>query len=448
MDYQEALDYIWGQAKGLVNLEKATAPSRAPYTLARMNLLMEALGNPQQQLRVVHVAGTKGKGSTAAMIEAVLRAAGYRTGFYSSPHLHDPRERIRLNGQMISETTFTELVNRLHPLFDSHEGTTTFEALTAMMFVWYAESNVDVAVLEVGLGGRLDATNLITPLVSVITPLALEHTIILGDTIEEIAFEKAGIIKEGVPVVTASQTPAALEVLRRIAGERNAPFAVAPDQWLATTRSVSLDGQVFDLRQAEAPYIGYADLHLRLLGQHQQRNALLAISALERIRATLPWNENALRQGFATVNWNARVEVVSRNPYLIVDGAHTVESANALLTTLNDVFDNDLPPATLIFGVSADKHPLDILRAFGPLAQRVVFTQSGHPRAAPAYTLAIQCGFSEDALVTYSVTEAIDLALESTNDTHLIVATGSLFVAAEARAYVIARGLSSTAMEQ
>lgn len=447
MDYQEALDYIWGQAKGLVNLEKATAPSRAPYTLARMNLLMEALGNPQNQLRVVHVAGTKGKGSTAAMIEAVLRVAGYRTGFYSSPHLHDPRERIRLNGQMIPEVTFTELANRLRPLFDSHEGTTTFEALTAMMFVWYAESNVEVAVLEVGLGGRLDATNLITPLVSVITPLALEHTIILGDTIEEIAFEKAGIIKEGVPVLTASQTPAALEVLKRIAEERHTPFTVAPDQWRATPQSMSLDGQIFDLARTDASDTGYADLHLRLLGQHQQRNALLAISALETIRATLPWDEAALRQGLSTVHWAARVEVVNRTPYIIVDGAHTVESANALLTTLNDVFDDRLPPATLIFGVSADKHPLDILRAFGPLAGRVIFTQSGHPRAAPAYDLAIQCSFSEDALVTYSVAEAIDLALESANDTDLIVATGSLFVAAEARAHAIAQGLSTASLD-
>lgn len=447
MDYQEALDYIWGQAKGLVNLEKATAPSRAPYTLERMNRLMEAVGNPQKQLRVVHVAGTKGKGSTAAMIEAVLRAAGYRTGFYSSPHLHDPRERIRLDGKMIPEATFTDLVNRLYPLFDSYEGTTTFEALTAMMFVWYAESNVDVAVLEVGLGGRLDATNLVTPLVSVITPLALEHTIILGDTIEEIAFEKAGIIKEGVPVVTSAQSPAAMEVLKRIASERHAPFTIAPDQWTMTFRSVSLDGQRFNLTPADPSQPAYQDVQLRLLGKHQQRNALLAVSALETIRATLPWEERALRQGLATVNWYARVEVLSQNPYLMVDGAHTIESANALITTLNDVFDGEIPPATLIFGVSSDKHPMEILRAFGPLAERVIFTQSEHPRAAPARDVAIQCGFSEDALVTDSVAAALDLALTNSGENDLIVVAGSLFVAAEAREYAIAVGISTAAMD-
>jgi dihydrofolate synthase/folylpolyglutamate synthase len=442
MNYQEALDYIWGQAKGLVNLEKATAPSRAPYTLERMTLLMEALGNPQAQLQVVHVAGTKGKGSTAAMIEAVLRAAGYCTGFYSSPHLHDPRERIRLNGEMISEETFTQLANRLRPLFDRYQGTTTFVALTAMMFLWYAESGVEVAVLEVGLGGRLDATNLVIPLVSIITPLALEHTIILGDTIEEIAFEKAGIIKEGIPVITASQVPAALTVLHRIAAERNAPLTIAPDQWVATPLSVSLDGQRFDLARKESPVEGYPDLHLRLLGSHQQRNSLLAISALETIRPTLPWRTEALRRGFAEVNWYARVEVVSRTPYIIADGAHTVESANALLTTLTDVFNDDLPPTTLIFGVSADKHPLDILMAFGPLARHIIFTQSLHPRAAPARELALQCGFSEGALITDSVADAIDLALANADDGDVIVATGSLFVAAEARAHAIELGLS------
>ncbi len=447
MNYQEALDYIWGQAKGLVNLEKAVAPTREPYTLARMMLLMDALGNPQEQLRVIHVAGTKGKGSTAAMIEAVLRAAGYRTGLYSSPHLHDPRERIRRNGQMIDEEAFTALVNRMRPLFDHYEGTTTFEALTAMMFVWFAESGVDVVVLEVGLGGRLDATNLITPLVSVITPLALEHTIILGNTIEEIAFEKAGIIKEGVPVVTAAQPVAALEVLQRIADERHAPLVVAPDSRELTPRSVSLDGQIFDVRITGAPDTGYTGLHLRLLGSHQQRNAVVAICALEMIRESLPWDERALREGLATVSWYARVEVVSRSPYLVVDGAHTVESAKALLATLQDVFAKELPPTTLIFGISADKHPLEILQAFGPLAQDVLFTESSHPRAAPAAELAHQCGVTDDTRVTHSVADAIDKVLETASPGDLIVATGSLFVAAEARAHAIRRGLSDAKMD-
>lgn len=448
MNYQEALDYIWGQAKGLVNLEKATAPSRAPYTLERMTALMDALGNPQNALRVVHVAGTKGKGSTAAIIEAVLRAAGYHTGFYSSPHLHDPRERLRQNGTMISEETFTTLANRLRPLFDSFIGTTTFEALTAMMLLWYAESGVEVAVIEVGLGGRLDATNLVTPLVSVITPLALEHTIILGDTIEEIAFEKAGIIKVGVPVVTATQRPAALEVLRRIANERHAPLTVAADEWQGTTRSVTLEGQYFDLQSTAEGEVGYTDLHLRLLGGHQQQNTIVALAALEKIKGILPWQEADLRQGLSTVQWYARVEVVSRHPYVLVDGAHTIESATALRVTLMDVFANQLPPTTLIFGVSADKHPSDILEAFGSLGQQIIFTQSKHPRAAPAAELALQCGFSEGgAIITDSVAEALEVALQSTTDGDLIVATGSLFVAAEARAHAIAMGISSNSLE-
>ncbi len=227
MTYQQALDFIWT----LVNFETTPPATREPYTLDRMWELMARLGDPQARLRVVHVAGSKGKGSTSAMIERVLRAAGQRTALYSSPHLHDARERLRVGGEPITEGDFVRLVERLRPHIEALGSVTTFEALTAMAFVHFAETDVDVTVLEVGLGGRLDATNLVTPLVSVITPLGLEHTAVLGDTIEEIAAEKGGIIKAGVPVVTAAQPPEALAVLRRIASERQAPLIVAAEQW-------------------------------------------------------------------------------------------------------------------------------------------------------------------------------------------------------------------------
>ncbi|MGB0389696.1 MAG: bifunctional folylpolyglutamate synthase/dihydrofolate synthase, partial [Ardenticatenaceae bacterium] len=204
--------------------------------------LMARLGNPQERLHVVHVAGTKGKGSTSAMIERVLRAAGYRTGLYTSPHLHDPRERLRVDGQPISEESFIGQVQRLRQHINEMGEVTTFEALTAMAFVWFVESEVDVVVLEVGLGGRLDATNLVTPLVSVITPLALEHTAVLGDTMQEIAAEKGGIIKEGVPVVSANQPKEALAVLQQLAQERNAPLIVASEHWESVRSHISRDG--------------------------------------------------------------------------------------------------------------------------------------------------------------------------------------------------------------
>jgi dihydrofolate synthase/folylpolyglutamate synthase len=271
----------------------------------------------------------------------------------------------------------------------------------------------------------------------VITPLALEHTAVLGDTIEEIAFEKAGIIKPGVPIVTAVQKPEALEVLRRAAEERHAPFAVVGNQSALRHRSVSMFEQRFDLKTTSA---FYDDLHLRLLGRHQQSNALLAVTALEAIRGKLPWRESDLRTGLATVEWHARVEVLSRKPCIIVDGAHTVESANALLNTLTEVFDGTLPRTTLIVGVSMDKNSGRLILALGDLARDVIFTQSQHPRAMPAQELAAQVGMDGTARVTNSVAEALDLALEGAEHDGLIVATGSLFVAAEAREQVLSRG--------
>lgn len=434
MDYQEALDFIWG----LVNFETTTPATRDPYKLDRMVALMARLGDPQARLRAVHVAGTKGKGSTAAMIERVLRAAGYRTGLYTSPHLHDPRERLRLNGELISKEAFVALVARLRPLIEEFQGTTTFEALTAMGFLWFEEAGVEIAVIEVGLGGRLDATNLLTPLVSLITPLALEHTAVLGNTIEEIASEKGGIIKPGVPVVTASQVPEALAVLRRIATERPAPLTVVPERWQGQRTQVSLEGQTFDLWE-RAPdgesVLCYPALPLALLGHHQVANATVAVAALHLLREQgVEWDEAALREGLASVSWPARVEVLHRAPLVVADGAHTTESAQALVATLREVLPGGWGRSILILGISADKELGALWEAFAPLAERLILTRSRHPRAAEPAALAAHPALVGRALeTTPDVPEALELALSDAGPDDLIVVTGSLFVAAAAR---------------
>jgi dihydrofolate synthase / folylpolyglutamate synthase len=390
--YQQALDLVWG----LVNFETKPPENREPYTLDRMRTLAERLGNPQRRLRTIHVAGTKGKGSTAAMIERALRAAGYRTGLYSSPHLHDPRERLRIDGNPVSREDFISLVERLRPHIDALPDVTTFEALTAMAFLWFVESEVDLVVLEVGLGGRLDATNLVTPLLSVITPLALEHTAVLGNTIEEIAAEKGGIIKPGVPVVTAVQSPAARAVLERIATERAAPLVVAGEQLRAERTRVTLEGQQFSVAWLEGGGSGYEALHLSMLGRHQVENSLVAIAALHELREQgVPWEEAAIREGLAAVEWPARVEVLQRKPLVVADGAHTPESATALVSALREACPGGWARGTLVIGISSDKNISGILPALRPLADRVILTRSRHPRSADPQLMASDPSLAE-----------------------------------------------------
>src|SRR5512135_356535 len=224
--YSEALAYL----NEFINYERTQPQQYAPETLNldRVNRLLDRLGRPDRAYRAIHIAGTKGKGSTAAMIEACLRAAGYRTGFYTSPHLHTFRERMRVDNEYIAREDFAQLVDELEPHLKAVEGVTWFEIVTTLAFMFFARSHIDVAVLEVGLGGRFDATNVVTPIVSVITSLSMDHMNLLGNTIEQIAFEKAGIVKRQVPVVSAPQVPEALDVIQRVARVRGAKLIVAP----------------------------------------------------------------------------------------------------------------------------------------------------------------------------------------------------------------------------
>lgn len=468
MIFQEALDYVWG----LVNYETRPPETREPYTLDRFRVFLARLGNPHEGLAAVHVAGSKGKGSTAAMIEAVLRAAGYRVGFYTSPHLHDPRERIRLDGRMIPEEEFIALVERFRPIADALGNVTTFEFLTAMGFVYFVEQGVDLAVIEVGLGGRLDATNVIHPLVSVITPISLEHTQILGATIEEIAAEKGGIIKPGVPFVSAPQPPAAVEVLGRIAHERAAPWTRVGLDWTWERTGLTLDEQTFaveehpcgrpsgngtsDMAHSEAvcgelPFaVPYTDLRIPLLGTHQLVNATTAIAALETLKARgFPTSVAALRRGLAAVRWPARIEILSRAPLVVVDGAHNDASAKALVETLLELRAAGLihwRRLHLVFGIMRDKDPAAVLApllvgdSVGGALQvtDLALAQAHHPRALPADELEgrlLRLAFPLPPICSYPTVEAAlrSILPELTADDALVV-TGSLFIAAEGRA--------------
>jgi dihydrofolate synthase/folylpolyglutamate synthase len=409
--YLEALDYL----NQFINYERAQPQRYAPETLSldRVNHLLDRLGRPDQAYRAIHIAGTKGKGSTAAMIESSLRAAGYRTGFYTSPHLHTFRERMRVNNEFIARDQFAQLVDEIEPHVAAVEGLTWFEIVTAIAFLFFARSHIDVAVLEVGLGGRFDATNVVTPIVSVITSLSMDHMNLLGNSIEQIAFEKAGIIKRHVPAVSAPQVPEALDVIRRVARMRGAELSV-----------------VLEPPPQPSPDSQGREWALPLLGAHQLINASVAVTVLHIAHQHgLAISEEAIQRGLATVQWPGRLEVLNRDPLLVVDGAHNGDSAQKLAQALRDVF--HVEKWTLIIGISADKDIPAILEALLPLAEKVIVTRATNQRAANIEALGAQVADRGYApTLATSVTDALDIALHD----HLpIIITGSLFTVADAR---------------
>lgn len=439
MNYQESTNWLLS----LVDHERVQ-PSlprqKRIYDLSRMEALLGHLGNPHLGIPTIHVAGTKGKGSTAALCDAVLHAAGYRTGFYSSPHMHTFRERIRLNNQPVSEYQFAQLVADLRPhqewvMANTDLGPVSlFEFMTVMAFQCYKNEQVDFQTIEVGLGGRLDATNVVQPSVCVITSVSLDHTAILGDTLEQIAGEKAGIIKPGCSVVVGPQQPEALAVILTVCEQRQAfPVIVGQDiTWQAGGRDST--GQSFLIRGRLEEY----QLRMPLLGTHQLENAASAVAALESLREQgYSISEEAFAEGFAGVSWPCRMEVLGQSPLLVADGAHNAYSMAALLESLPNYF--DYANLVLIAGFSRDKSVSAMVELLSKDRPTVVTTRSRHPRSATPPELA---GLFRDqglpeVTVTDSIQDAVAQAMKLAGPNDLILATGSLFVAAEVREAVL-----------
>lgn len=420
LTYQAALDYLYSFID--YGVTRAVKYSSSTFNLSRMVRLLELLGNPQDRYPTVHIAGTKGKGSVSAMGASLVRAGGLRTGLYTSPHLHDFRERMQINGELIPETAVAEIVTRLQTLAPDVPGITTFELTTALAFDYFAQAGVEAAIVEVGLGGRLDATNTLTPRVSVITSLSYDHTELLGDTLDKIAFEKGGIIKPGVPVICAPQAPEALAVLERLASERGCPLTVLGQHAHTRLLNHDLHGQTFELWGADLPP---TPLTTRLLGAHQVENAALAYLA---VRASgLPFDA----AGLAATVWPGRFEVVGAHPTIILDGAHNRDSARRLAETVRAYFPT--MPVVLVFGASTDKDIAGMAAELKPLAQHVVATQAVHPRAAPPPALAHHFAPLPVQEVP-NVAQAIQQALELAASTAVVLVCGSLFIVAEARA--------------
>jgi dihydrofolate synthase/folylpolyglutamate synthase len=392
----------------------------AKLGLERIRAVLEALGRPQDRLRFVHVAGTNGKGSTCAMIESALRRPGFRTGLFTSPHLAEPTERIRIDGRPISADRFAEAFNRVHAVnaFDNH--TTYFETVTAMALLVFAEEAADMVVWEVGLGGRLDATNVVSPDLCVITPVDFDHEAFLGKSLESIAGEKAGILKPGVPAVFARQRPEAARVLDQRAAELSIPVARTTD-WSVCNLDLDARGSRFQLT-------GQRDLRLTcpLAGEHQVENAVTAAVAL----ACLGVADSAIEAGIARARWPGRLERVCERPEIILDGAHNPAGARALAAYIDRFYAHRT--VHLIYGAMRDKAIDEISGILFPRAQHVIVTAPQQARALAPEALR-DIGGHPGLRTAPTLRDALAL-VENAAPEDVVFVTGSLFLVAEARA--------------
>jgi dihydrofolate synthase / folylpolyglutamate synthase len=435
--YQETIAYLCALQKHGIKL--ALSNSRA---------LMGVLGDPHRKFPTVHIAGTNGKGSTAAFIAGVLQEAGYRVGLYTSPHLIDFTERIRINNVSIPETAVVKLARQVYEgyrSFGDGDGSETlnptfFEVTTALAFSYFAEEEIDIGVIETGMGGRFDSTNVITPLVSVITNIDLEHREFLGNTLGQIAAEKAGIIKAGVPVVSGVVQPEVIGVIKRAAAEQQSPVYHLGSDFMPKNIT-SGRKQVFDYQGFAGCYSG---VRIAMLGAHQVDNACLAMAAVECLRnAGICVEESALRRGLEKTRWAGRMEKVADRPDIYLDGAHNPASARKL-ADLVKVIRADYSRAILVIGILSDKDYLGIISELAPLFDHVIVTKPEYSRAMNTALLA-----SEMKKLHGSVdrAETIESALAKAKTTalpkDLILVAGSLYVVGEARA-LFASVLSDT----
>jgi dihydrofolate synthase/folylpolyglutamate synthase len=434
--YNGTIEYLYGLQKHGIK-----------FGLENSVALMAALGDPHRSFRSVHVAGTNGKGSTSAYIASMLRAAGLRVGLYTSPHLISFTERIQINNEPVSEQRVVELAQRVRDAWErlsagrgSAIDPTFFEVTTAMAFLHFAEEQIDIAVIETGMGGRLDATNVVTPLMSVITTIDIEHKEFLGDTLAKIAAEKAGIIKQRVPIVTGLLKAEAFGVIERTAAATDAPLFPLGKRFFVGN-VIEEDGVRFDFRGASF----YPELHVRMLGRHQAENAGLAVAAIEHLRdAGIDVNETAVRKGLAETAWPGRLEMVSRRPDILLDGAHNPASAEVLAAALRTL-SNRYRSVMLVIGVLADKDIAGVIRPLVRAATTVIATAARYNRALGAQQLAEELR-KHHAHVSSAETveEALRTAVGRAAPDDLIVVAGSLFVVGEARAlFVNAAGLQA-----
>ncbi|MBI1912490.1 MAG: bifunctional folylpolyglutamate synthase/dihydrofolate synthase [Deltaproteobacteria bacterium] len=395
--------------------------------LKRIKELLEALGDPQARFPSIHIAGTNGKGSTSAMLASVLKSAGLKVGLYTSPHLVRFNERIRISGKEISNKDISRLasvVKEAAAKTSSADKITFFEFTTAMAFLYFMDKKVDMAILETGMGGRLDATNTVAPLVSIITNIGMDHTDYLGDTIEKIAYEKAGIIKKNTPVITAAENTDALDVIKNIADKKNAPLYVFKKDFKVSPHKdrFNYKGLSADLRE----------LKTNLAGRHQFKNASCALAALEILRDKgFNISDKAIKQGLNEVEWPGRIEIINKKPLLILDSAHNPEGAATLRQALKEFKYKKL---TLVLGIMADKDIDGIIKRLAPLADWVIITRPKTDRAASLELLSERLkNYPCEVTAEKNLKKACRMALLEAGRLDAVCVTGSIFTVGEAK---------------
>jgi len=417
MSYNRAIEYLF-------NLQKFGIK----FGLSKTENLLEAFGNPHLGRNYIHIAGTNGKGSVAAFMGSILQEAGYKVGLYVSPHLVRFTERFRINGTEISRDETVALIEELQNAVNADEPPTFFEAVTAMAILHFARQKTDIAIMEVGMGGRLDATNVITPLVTGITNISMEHQEYLGNRLSHIAMEKAGVIKKGVDVVTAAGQPEIIEQLRSVAEERGAPFwRVGKDvKYRSTPSGLHFFGQRRKLK----------DLQLGLRGIHQSRNAALALGMLERLETKgFPHTTEQIRKGLKKADWPGRMQIIEENPLILLDGAHNAAAVKALARSIRKDFSYE--KMILVIGVMADKDIAALLRAIVPISDRVLYTRPVYARAADPRVLKEKAPpLNVPGEIIPSLAQALKRAKAIATPKDLIVVCGSLFTVGEALSFL------------
>lgn len=422
--YDEALNWIHGR------LRLGIKPG-----LKRMEWMMERLNHPERKIKTIHIGGTNGKGSTLTFLRCILEEAGYKVGTFTSPFFEQFNERISVNGKPISDSEMLELTNVILPLANELEATelggpTEFEVITAMALYYFARSNpVDVALFEVGLGGRFDSTNVIHPLLSIITSIGLDHTQILGDTYEEIAFEKAGIIKKGTAILTAVKQPEARQVIQTKATELKARLYELGSQFQISEQKHLQYGSEFNFNSL---FQNFQQLRISMLGQHQTENAALAVMATQILNQYYAFmiEGRHIHDGLARAYWPGRFELISEQPLVIIDGAHNQEGIDALSSELKERYQDK--NIHIIFTALADKKLDKMIAKLDEVADSITFTQFDFPRASTAEALA-SLSKSANKLIVPDWSEAIKMRLQTQKENDLLVITGSLYFLSEVK---------------
>jgi len=426
MNYKEAMDYISKTAKFGMNLG-----------LQRILKLLQYMGSPEKNLKCIHIGGTNGKGSVTSMITSMLMESGFKVGMYTSPYIQRFSERIKVDGQEISEDDIARLVTYIKPIVDmiiseGYEHPTEFEIITALMFKYFEEKKVDFAILEVGLGGRLDSTNVINPLVSVITSIDFDHMAILGNTLGEIAYEKAGIVKEDGVVVIYPQQKEAYDVIREVCEKKHAMLIDAGDG-SACLIDYSMDGQIFDIGFKD---LVYERLFIKLIGEHQILNAKTAVVAVRALSIKgVDIKKDAIYEGLKKTKWPGRLEVMKKNPVVLLDGAHNIQGALGLKQALQKYF--NYRSLILVIGILKDKQVMEMCDILMPMADTIITTTPSSDRAMPAEDLGkIASSYTKDVIVSSTIEEAFKNGMAIVEKEDLLLFCGSLYMIGHVRTLI------------